>query len=132
MPHPPAATTITTTVQDAFQKPKKSVTFSSNQGASESISLETFTIEDVLAHDKADDIWVVIDGEVFDLTSFVDEHPGGRKVLLPVAGKDATKQFRKHHRDAILIRYRPRFKIGVVEPEEKKLRSRFSFWRRSH
>eukprot|EP00756_Hemistasia_phaeocysticola_P000052 Hpha_TRINITY_DN10036_c0_g1::TRINITY_DN10036_c0_g1_i1::g.83947::m.83947 len=37
--------------------------------------------------------WVIVNGKVYDLTGFVDSHPGGRGVLLENAGKDATKVF---------------------------------------
>jgi cytochrome b involved in lipid metabolism len=42
--------------------------------------------------------------------------------LLKVAGKDATREFQKYHRDAILRRYKERLLIGVVnsEPPAKK------------
>lgn len=38
-------------------------------------------------------MWVVIKGKVYDVSKFVDEHPGGEEVLLDVAGKDATTEF---------------------------------------
>lgn len=35
----------------------------------------------------------MINGSVYDITQFVDEHPGGEEVLLDVAGQDATEAF---------------------------------------
>ncbi|KAJ8573076.1 hypothetical protein K7X08_009587 [Anisodus acutangulus] len=39
-------------------------------------------------HNKKDDCWLV-----YDVTSFLDEHPGGDDVLLTATGKDATDDF---------------------------------------
>ncbi len=49
--------------------------------------------EDVLQHQKDGDIWLIIDGDVYDATKFVEEHPGGEEVLQDVAGTDATNAF---------------------------------------
>ncbi len=49
------------------------------------------------------DFWVIIDGFVYNLTSFLDLHPGGRGVLLPYAGRDATEIFYSLHRCAVLV-----------------------------
>lgn len=38
---------------------------------------ETITACEVARHNKTDDVWVVVDGEVFDMTAFAPEHPGG-------------------------------------------------------
>lgn len=55
-----------------------------------------FTPADVASHKTAEDgLYIIIDKDVFDVTNFVDEHPGGSKILKRVAGKDATKQFWK-------------------------------------
>ena len=52
-------------------------------------------------------------------TDFVDEHPGGAKILKRVAGKDATKQFWKYHNEGVLKKYSPQLKIGTVAEKAK-------------
>lgn len=52
-----------------------------------------YTIEEVGKHNKESDIWVVYNGQVYDVTKFLDEHPGGSEVLLDLAGKDVTEEF---------------------------------------
>jgi NAD(P)H-flavin reductase len=51
-----------------------------------------FTMEEVSKHDKEGDCWLVIHDKVYDITKFVDEHPGGY-IILDGAGKDATELF---------------------------------------
>ena len=40
-------------------------------------------------HATPDDAWVAIDGEVYDLTGFLAQHPGG-PVMTSILGTDAT------------------------------------------
>ncbi|KAH8362530.1 hypothetical protein KR084_012609 [Drosophila pseudotakahashii] len=47
----------------------------------------------VKQHNKAKDLWIVIDNKVYDVTQFRLEHPGGEDSLVDVAGRDATKDF---------------------------------------
>lgn len=57
---------------------------------------ETFTTKDVASHNTVDNgLYIIIDGSVYSLAGFVDEHPGGAKILKRVGGKDASKQFWK-------------------------------------
>lgn len=57
---------------------------------------QSFTPADVAAHNSADKgMYIIVDTGVYDVTNFVDEHPGGAKILKRVAGKDASKQFWK-------------------------------------
>lgn len=53
----------------------------------------TFTWEEISKHNTDADCWVVVNGKVYDVTDFVDEHPGSFAPILTAAGKDATKAF---------------------------------------
>ncbi|EPS41998.1 hypothetical protein H072_4055 [Dactylellina haptotyla CBS 200.50] len=52
-----------------------------------------FTYSQVGEHDTKESLWVVIDEKVYDVSKFVDEHPGGEEVMLDVAGQDGTEAF---------------------------------------
>lgn len=41
---------------------------------------------EVASHKSPDSCWIVIDGKVYDVTKFLDKHPGGRSILLRQAG----------------------------------------------
>jgi cytochrome b involved in lipid metabolism len=36
----------------------------------------TYSQADVASHNKTDSLWIVVDGDVYDLTKFQDDHPG--------------------------------------------------------
>ncbi|CAI2377593.1 unnamed protein product [Moneuplotes crassus] len=55
-----------------------------------------YTMEEVAKHKKADDCWTVWQGKVYDITSYVKSHPGGKKIMAG-AGKDCTELFNKYH-----------------------------------
>jgi hypothetical protein len=69
---------------------------------------------EVAKHDRAESLWVVIAGEVFDLTDWARLHPGGLDVLLRVAGRDGTAAFAAAgHPDAVDV-FRLNYRIGRV------------------
>lgn len=37
---------------------------------------KTFTAADVAAHNSANDLFIIVDDDVYDLTKFQDDHPG--------------------------------------------------------
>ncbi|KAF2452345.1 acyl-CoA dehydrogenase/oxidase [Lineolata rhizophorae] len=80
---------------------------------------KTFTKDEVAGHKKADDLYIVVEGDVYDLTKFQDEHPGGKKILQRVAGKDATQQFWKYHNEAILKKFKAKLQVGSLDTKPK-------------
>lgn len=52
-----------------------------------------FSITEVAKHNSEKDCWIIIHNVVYDVTSFIEEHPGGRDILIQLAGKDATVDF---------------------------------------
>lgn len=53
----------------------------------------TYTMEEVSQHNTAEDLWIVYNGQVYDVSKYLDEHPGGEEVILDCAGTDATEAF---------------------------------------
>eukprot|EP00252_Welwitschia_mirabilis_P013000 TRINITY_DN28733_c0_g1_i1.p1 TRINITY_DN28733_c0_g1~~TRINITY_DN28733_c0_g1_i1.p1 ORF type:complete len:128 (+),score=17.76 TRINITY_DN28733_c0_g1_i1:64-447(+) len=47
---------------------------------------------EVAQHNKRTDCWIIIKDKVYDVTSYVDEHPGGDAILAH-AGGDSTEGF---------------------------------------
>eukprot|EP01052_Picozoa_sp_SAG31_P008344 SAG31_NODE_419_length_15872_cov_21.857985_13_plen_412_part_00 len=74
----------------------------------------TYSLDEVATHNSKDDCWLVINDVVYDVTEFMDEHPGGSAMLKMVAGKDATMHFEELHKPAILETIASSFKIGVI------------------
>jgi cytochrome b involved in lipid metabolism len=78
------------------------------------------TREAVASHNKPDDLWCIIDHKVYDLTDFVDAHPGGAVVLEQVAGTDATTAFYNLHRQEVLQKYED-LCIGTIDGEKSEV-----------
>lgn len=57
-------------------------------------------LSEVAPHATDADCWIVLHGRVLDVTAFLSEHPGGKKVLLGKGGTDATKAFDPIHRSS--------------------------------
>lgn len=55
------------------------------------------SMDELQKHDKETDLWMAINGTVYDCTGYLDAHPGGKKQLLRGGGKDATELFLKFH-----------------------------------
>jgi nitrate reductase (NAD(P)H) len=59
-----------------------------------------FTREEIEKHDKEDDCWIVVDGNVYDATSVLDWHPGGKATIMNHAGKlsqETSESFESIH-----------------------------------
>ena len=56
-----------------------------------------FSLADVGKHGSASSCWAAIDGGVYDLTRWIDAHPGGSDAILGICGTDATATFNAQH-----------------------------------
>ncbi|KAJ9697210.1 hypothetical protein PVL29_009131 [Vitis rotundifolia] len=54
---------------------------------------KVYTLAEVSEHNTPKNCWLIIDGKVYDVTKFLEDHPGGDDVLLSATGKDATDDF---------------------------------------
>ncbi len=54
---------------------------------------DIYTLSDIATHTEAASCWTSIDGSVYDLTEFIEEHPGGSKAILVICGFDGTGSF---------------------------------------
>lgn len=53
--------------------------------------------EELKSHKTKEDCWTSINGKVFNITPYVDFHPGGVGEIMKCAGRDGTALFNKYH-----------------------------------
>lgn len=53
--------------------------------------------------------------QVYDISKFADAHPGGKKIILRYAGKDATNEFNRYHSPQVLSQFGSKLQVGVVD-----------------
>ena len=71
---------------------------------------------EVAKHNSKDSCWVIIHGRAYDVTDFLPEHPGGQKIILKYAGKDATEEFEPIHPPDTVDKYLDKSKhLGDVD-----------------
>ncbi len=58
---------------------------------------KTYTYAEVQEHRSPESCWVVLYGNVYDVSSFLPDHPGGGKVILQLSGSDATEEYDPIH-----------------------------------
>lgn len=77
-------------------------------------AMKEYTLEDVGKHAVEADCWVVVNGQVLDVTKFMHEHPGGKQALMLFAGRDATEEFNMLHKPDVVVKYAADTIIGTL------------------
>jgi len=74
------------------------------------------TLEELRANKTKESMYVLLHGKVYNVTKFLDEHPGGDEVILAEGGQDATEAFEDvgHSDEARALL--PDMLIGDFEP----------------
>lgn len=70
-------------------------------------------------HDKAEDPWFVVNGEVYDGTAFLEGHPGGAQSIISAAALDATDEFMAIHSETAKAMM-PDYHIGTLDEAARK------------
>ena len=76
--------------------------------------IKDVTLDEVKKHNKETDAWIVIDDNVYNITDYIDKHPGGKESILKYAGKDATKAFYQIHEKYMLDDLKAIGKIKLI------------------
>ncbi|GBE62415.1 cytochrome b5-like heme steroid binding domain-containing protein [Babesia ovata] len=69
----------------------------SNKDAIVQKAASPLDVSEVEKHKSEGDCWSIYKGNVYDITRYLDIHPGGRQHLLDYAGKDLTEEFLSVH-----------------------------------
>ncbi|KAJ1647334.1 fatty acid alpha-hydroxylase [Coemansia asiatica] len=82
-----------------------------------------YSREEVAKHDNQDSLWVVRGNQVFDLTTFHTDHPGGSEILMQFGGQDITEVLRDsdvHAHSIEAYRVLKDFYIGEIVASDRR------------
>ncbi|KAJ8619900.1 hypothetical protein MRB53_028429 [Persea americana] len=85
-----------------------------------------YTLEDVSKHNNNKDCWLIIKGKVYDVTKFLEDHPGGDEVLLSATGKDATDDFEDVGHSTSAIMMMDEHYIGEIDTSTIPTRTKYT------
>ncbi len=86
--------------------------------AQEPISRENISLSraEVAKRGSAEECWTIVDGSVYDMTSFIQRHPAGSGDIIDMCGKDASDDFLgEHEGQAEPEKWLATLKIGVIK-----------------
>ncbi|XP_047317630.1 cytochrome B5-like [Impatiens glandulifera] len=87
-------------------------------------NLKVHSFEEVSKHNNQKDCWMIISGKVYDITNFLDDHPGGDEVLITATAKDATEDFEDVGHSKAAIEMMEQYLVGEIDvatlPGKKK------------
>ena len=54
---------------------------------------QTYTLAEISTHNNQSSCWTIINGKIYDITSFISSHPAGVRKILEGCGIDATNLY---------------------------------------
>ncbi|XP_044205240.1 cytochrome b5 isoform X1 [Thunnus albacares] len=79
-----------------------------------------YTLEEIRVHNMSSDTWLIIHDKVYDITGFLEEHPGGEEVLLEQGGTDATESFEDVGHSTDAREMLEQYFIGELHMDDRK------------
>jgi len=74
----------------------------------------------IAEHSGREDVWMSIHNKVYNVTKYLEDHPGGEEVLMDRAGQDATEDFEDVGHSNEARKKLEEFNVGELPPSEKK------------
>lgn len=94
----PTPTTQAATSPTPTPTPTKSTTVTPTPSATPTASMEkTFSMADVAKANTPENCYSAINGIVYNLTAWINKHPGGDRAILSLCGKDGSSAFNGQH-----------------------------------
>jgi|CXWL01.1.fsa_nt_gi cytochrome b involved in lipid metabolism len=81
----------------ATVSPEKVATPTSPTTTLPPLSTGSYTLATVSTHNSSASCWTIVSGKVYDLTSFIGKHQGGKTAIKSLCGHDGTSAFEKKH-----------------------------------
>ncbi|HVM91152.1 MAG TPA: cytochrome b5-like heme/steroid binding domain-containing protein [Verrucomicrobiae bacterium] len=68
-----------------------------NAGGGGTMKTGSYTMADVQKHNSGSSCWTAINGNVYDVTNWINQHPGGPDAILSLCGTDGSSAFNGQH-----------------------------------
>jgi cytochrome b involved in lipid metabolism len=81
-----------------------------------SSSVKGYTLAQVAVHNTKSDCWTTINGGVYNVTTWISNHPGGESAIMSLCGTDGSSTFNgKHGGQPRPVSELAGFKIGILK-----------------
>ena len=74
-----------------------------------------FEYKEVAKHNSVNDAWIIINNNVYDITKYIDKHPGGKAILISSLGQDVTEEFKNIHHSSNAHTLMEKYCIGKID-----------------
>ena len=75
----------------------KSTTKKATKAPAKTATQGTYSLSDVATHNSSTNCWTTINGSVYNLTPWINRHPGGKQAIISLCGIDGTQAFNDQH-----------------------------------
>lgn len=93
----PSASSAPAPAEQSSSAPATSSSADASATDAPTASEPSYTLAEVAQHASPDSCWAAVDGKVYDLTDWIDQHPGGPQRIEQLCGTDASQAFRNQH-----------------------------------